>query len=175
MKDALLEFLSRPLVIGLMIGLAVALFVGIKAALKEASRDRSASDKARALKLEIDHLKQHLHTQMEITAKGNEGIRAELAEKTKETENLKATLNALQAKPGRGELRALHLFEKSIRIMNSGAPGFAPAWEKAMTAAEFEVLDEESGVLSWIRKPFHMDKGRLGVIENSKCIEDMSQ
>jgi hypothetical protein len=172
MTDLLMEFLSKPLVIGLMIGLALALALWLRGSTKLARNEAQADEKARNLQVEIERLKQHLHTQMEITAKGNEGIRSELHERTKEVENLKATLNALQSKPGRAELRALHLFEKAVRIMNARAPGFAPVWEGAISEAEVQVKKEESGLLSWIRRPFHMNKARLGVMKPAESLED---
>ncbi len=173
MKDALMEFLARPLVTGLIIGLVLALVVWLRGSLKVARCNALANQKARKLQVEIDRLKQHLHTQMEITAKGNEGVRSELTERTKEVENLKATLSALQSKPGRAELRALHIFEKAVRRMNKRAPGFAASWENAIAEAEVEVKKEESGVLSWIRRPFHLDKSRLGVVEQVEQVEQL--
>ena len=171
MKDTLMEFLARPLITGLAIGLVLALVVWLRGVLKIARCNAQASQKAHKLQVEIDRLKQHLHTQMEITAKGHEGLRSELSERTKAVENLKASLSALQNKPGRAELRALHVFEKAVRRMNAQAPGFAASWENAITEAEDEVKKEESGVLTWIRRPFHLDKSRLGVVEQVEQLE----
>ncbi len=154
MKETFLNFISQPIVIGLLMGLVVALLVWVRGTMKRAALSVQASEKQRTLRTEIDTLQKHLHTQMQISAKGNEATLSEVEELKRQNDNLKGVLAALKSKPGRAELRTLHLYEKAIRLMNSRAPGFAPVWESVMADAEAEIKKEESGLLSWIRKPF---------------------
>lgn len=160
MQTTFLEFISQPFVIGLLIGLAIALFIWISGLMKMRGKIAESNEKIQALRGEISKLQTHLHTQMEISAKGNEGIREELEELKRQNDNLKSVVAALKGKPGRAELRTLHLYEKAIRLMNSRAPGFGPVWESVMVDAESEIKKEESGLLSWIRKPFILNKAQ---------------
>ena len=91
---------------------------------------------------------------MEITAKGNESLKEDLVVLQQTNQNLSQTIGALKQKPGRVEIRTLHLYEKAIRLMNSRAPGFSSAWESAINEAEADIKKEESGIIGWIRKPF---------------------
>lgn len=55
-------------------------------------------------------------------------------------------------KPGRAELRHLQMMESAVSVMREQAPGFAPAWEKAMRDAEAAELAAEGGLKKLIRK-----------------------
>ena len=158
MQEALINFFTQPLVIGMCIGLSIALAIWIRGVAKAMELKSAAAAKEDRFQSEIEHLQKHLHTQMEITAKGNRSIQEEL-EKAKEVNaNLSQTIGALKQKPGRAEIRSLHLYEKAIRIMNTRAPGFGAAWEGALNDAEQEVKKEESGIMGWIKKPFLVNR-----------------
>lgn len=158
MKEALINFFTQPLVIGIYIGLAVALVVWVRGVLKARELKSAAAAKEDRFNTELEHLQKHLHTQMEITAKGNSSINDELKAAKETIDNLQQTIGVLKQKPGRAELRSLHLYEKAIRIMNARAPGFGSAWESALQDAEAEVKKEESGIMGWIKKPFLLNK-----------------
>ncbi|MGJ8652959.1 MAG: hypothetical protein ACSHX8_06765 [Opitutaceae bacterium] len=158
MKEALINFFTQPLVIGICIGLAGALVVWIRGILNTRELKSAAAAKEDRFNAELEHLQKHLHTQMEITAKGNSSINDELKAAKDTIDNLQQAVGVLKQKPGRAELRSLHLYEKAIRIMNSRAPGFGAAWESALQDAEAEVKKEESGIMGWIKKPFLLNK-----------------
>lgn len=158
MKETLIDIFSKPLVIGLCIGLAVALYVWLRSIAQTRSQRKAALASENGLRDEIASLKRHLHTQMEITAKGNDAQKEEIIALQQTNQNLSQTIGALKQKPGRVEIRTLHLYEKAIRIMNSRAPGFSSAWESAINEAEAEIKKEESGIIGWIRKPFMLNK-----------------
>ena len=58
----------------------------------------------------------------------------------------------LKQKPGRQELQQLHVYDKALRILFQKAPGFAGAWESAVTEAEKELSANESGLMPFVRK-----------------------
>ncbi len=97
-------------------------------------------------------LKDHLHTQMEITAKGTQSTQNELESLKQQNENLRITVATLKNKPGKAELRTLQLYDLAIRMMHEKAPGFAPAWENVLKDAEQEMHKTDTGVLPLIRK-----------------------
>lgn len=154
-----LDFFSEPFVIGLTIGLIVALIVRLRALARAREARIDAQGKLDQLKDQVATLKTHLQTQMEITAKGSESLKDEITAQQKTNQNLNETIAALKQKPGRAEIRTLHLYEKAIRIMNARAPGFGSPWESAVQEAEAEIQKEESGVIGWMRRPFMFRKG----------------
>lgn len=134
--------LQSPFVWGLMLGLLVAGFI-LKSSLTARNH---AKLEARRLEKELRELQDHLHTQLKITAKGNETTQVELEELRRQNENLRVNLAAVQQKPGRAELRQLRIYEVAIGIMREQAPGFAPAWEKALRQGETTEEAAESGL-----------------------------
>ena len=169
MEDALKNLFSQPIVIGICIGLVIALLVWIRAGIKALSQKSDAAARRDKLKDEIANLQKHLHTQMEINTKGNESLKQALATQKETNQNLTQAISALKDKPGRAEIRTLHLYSKALSIMNSRAPGFGSAWESALKDAEAEVKQEESGIIGWIKKPFLPNKSTsVEAIEDSK-------
>lgn len=158
MKDTLIHLFTQPIMIGFALGLVVALYVWLRTIGKLRTERSGAAAREDHLRAQVETLKAHLHTQMEITAKGNESLKDEMVALQKTNQNLSQTIGALKQKPGRVEIRTLHLYEKAIRIMNARAPGFSSAWESAINEAEEAIQKEESGLLGWIRKPFMFRK-----------------
>ena len=148
--DTLIAVVSHPFVWGLSLGLLIALFVLIQAM----SRGRELRERIRESSFEVSKLRSHLHTQMEILAKGNESMKAELEEARKLNENLRITNSTLMQKPGRAELRMLHTYERAVRLMTERAPGFALGWENALQEAEHDVEMVEKGFLPMVKRVF---------------------
>ena len=138
-----MAWLTHPFVLGLGLGLVLMIIVWVQGILKR-----------RSLVREIANLKNHLHTHMEISAKGNESNKNELETLKKQAENLRMTVATLKAKPGRTELRTLHIYDKAIHLMFERAPGFAPAWEGILKEAEQDMQDTEKGFFPLMRKVF---------------------
>lgn len=132
---------QKGLLIGLGVGVAGALYFWFAGWLKR-----------RALVKEVASLKEHLHRQMEINAKGTDSQQKELEKLRQQNENLRITNATLKQKPGRAEIEMLATYERALRVMNTKAPGFAPAWEQAMKDAEAEVTATDSGLMPLIRK-----------------------
>jgi hypothetical protein len=146
--DLLLEALKQQFVWGLLLGLLIAFFIwksGFTAR-------RGASREIKRLETEIKDLQGHLNTQLKINASGNEVLQQELETLRRQNENLRVNNAALQQKPGRAEQQLLQVYEIAIRTMREQAPGFAPAWEKALRQGEAELEAAESGLKKLVRR-----------------------
>lgn len=143
-----MELLKTPFVWGLSLGLLVALFV-VKSSF---TARRHAKTEIKRLDKELKELQLHLNTQLKISASGNASIQDELDRLREQNETLRVNQAALQQKPGRAELRQLQVYEMAVRTMREQAPGFAPAWEKAVRDAEAEMAAAEGGFKKLIRR-----------------------
>lgn len=146
--DQLTEIFRHPFTWGLLLGLLIAFFVWKSGY----SANRNAARELKRVEGELKNLQNHLNTQLKITASGNEALQAELETLRKQNETLRVNLAALQQKPGRAEQRLLQVQEIAIRSMREQAPGFAPAWEKALRQGETEVDSAESGFKKLARR-----------------------
>jgi len=133
---------------GLIIGLLITFFVW-KAGF---TARRTVARDLKRVEDEMKNLQNHLNTQLKINASGNESLQAELGALKQQNETLRINNASLQQKPGKAEQRQLQIQEIAIRTMREQAPGFAPAWEKALRHAETEVNNAESGLAKLVRK-----------------------
>jgi hypothetical protein len=140
--------LEQPFTWGLLLGLLVAAFIW-KAGF---TARRALQREIRRIAGEMKDLQTHLNTQLKINASGNEALQSELAALRQQNETLRVNFAALQQKPGRAEQRQLQVCEIAIRAMREQAPGFAPAWEKALRQGETEVDAAESGLKKLVRR-----------------------
>jgi uncharacterized membrane-anchored protein YhcB (DUF1043 family) len=146
--DFIWDLIKQPFVWGLLLGLLVAAFIwkSSMSARRTLKRDLTRVEK------EMAELQGHLNTQLKINASGNETIQSELVSLREQNENLRVNIAQLQQKPGRAELRQLHILESAARRMREQAPGFAPAWESALRDAESQAEQAESGLRKLVRK-----------------------
>ena len=143
-----MEILKAPFTWGLLLGLLITFFVW-----KSGWTARGQARKEiKRLETEIKELQGHLHTQLKIHASGNDAVQSELERLRTQNETLRVNNAALQQKPGRAELRQLQVQEIALRAMREQAPGFAPAWEKALREAEVEIEAAESGLKKLMRR-----------------------
>lgn len=133
---------------GLLLGLLIAAFIWKSGF----SARRAVSRDLKRVEEEMKNLQNHLNTQLKINASGNESLQAELESLRKQNETLRVNNSALQQKPGRSEQRQLQIQEIAIRTMREQAPGFAPAWEKALRQGEADVDAAESGLKKLVRR-----------------------
>ncbi len=115
----------------------------------------------RALVKDVASLKEHLHRQMEINAKGTDLQKKELESLRAKNENLRITNATLKQKPGHAEIELLATYERALRSMHSRAPGFSPAWEQALKEAEAELATVDTGLMPLIRKALKPVLGRI--------------
>jgi MFS superfamily sulfate permease-like transporter len=115
-------FLLKPFFIGLYIGIFVALFIFI--------REKAA---ARKLKKEILNRKR------------------EVEELKRQNENLRISLQSFSEKPGRKEIKQLHLYQKAVEILTEKAPGFAQSWQSALRDGEEEMKLIHLGAIPFVK------------------------
>ncbi len=142
------NFLYKPFFFGLGLGLLLVLFIWKSSF----SANRNHKKEHKRLKEECRDLQNHLNTQLKINAEGNDSLHKKIETLKEQNENLRVNLNALQQKPGRNEVRHLHMMETAVSIMREQAPGFAPAWEQALRKAEIEQAEAEGGFKKLVRK-----------------------
>ena len=128
-------------------GLVVGLILVVLTWLSGLARSREA-------RREVKRLREHLHTQMDITSRGNTQMRSELDTLKTQNENLRVAVKEWQTKPGRNEMRMLAVYDRAIRILNQNAPGFSPVWERAVKDSEEEFTSSESGMSGMLRRAF---------------------
>lgn len=146
--DQLTEILKKPFTWGLLLGLLIAAFLwksGFTAR-------RNVARELKRVEGEMKNLQGHLNTQLKINASGNEVLQTELDTLRKQNEMLRINNSALQQKPGRAEQKLLQTYEIAIRTMREQAPGFAPAWEKALRQGEAELDAADSGLKKFVRR-----------------------
>lgn len=142
------DALQREFTWGLLLGLLIAAFIW-KAAF---TARRNAIRERKRLETELKELQGHLSTQLKINASGNESLRIEMEALKRQNETLRMNNTALQQKPGRAEQRQLQVYEIAVRTMREQAPGFAPAWEKAVRQGEAELDAADSGLKKLVRR-----------------------
>lgn len=142
------NYLFTPFVGGLAIGLVLAFFAW-KSGFSQKNHYKRENKRITG---ELKEMQGHLNTQLKINASGNESLTRQVEELRETNENLRVNLAALQSKPGKAEIRQLHMMERAVSMMREQAPGFAQAWEQAMRNAEEEHVAAESGIKKLVRK-----------------------
>ncbi len=146
--DILTAILQERFTWGFLLGILIAAFLW-KASF---TARRQAAREIRRLENEMADLQKHLNTQLKINATGNESLQNELESLRQQNETLRVNNSALQQKPGRAEMRLVQVQENAIRLMREQAPGFAPAWERALRQAEADADSADSGLRKLVRK-----------------------
>lgn len=142
------DILTHPFTWGLLLGLLITAFIW-KAGF---TAKRNVSRELKRVEGEMKDLQNHLNTQLKINASGNETLQKELESLRQQNETLRINNTSLQQKPGRAEQRQLQVFEAAVRLMREQAPGFAPAWEKAVRQAESDLEAADSGLKKLVRR-----------------------
>ncbi|MDR3088754.1 MAG: hypothetical protein LBU39_02935 [Desulfobulbaceae bacterium] len=163
----LATLVGSPFVRGLALGLILCVVMVVRAFFRR-----------RELVREIDRLRKHLHTKLEIDAAETERRKAELTQLKQERDNLRITVQSLNQKPGRKEIRQFYIYQTALDIMFEKAPGFAPAWQVTLKEAEQRFEKSESGVVPMLKRlmPGSADRGahdyegisRLSMSDSSK-------
>ena len=128
--DSFLQFASQPFAWGLAIGLV--LFVVTFYHLLKAKR-------------EFHRYKRMLSDKMELEAEQASKVKGEIDGLRIENENMRLKLGQMGEKSEAKLERELEILARAEKSMMVNAPGFAPAWENAKTAASEEMADEATG------------------------------
>ena len=146
--DQVIYLLSQPFTWGLVVGLFLMVMTW-RLMHKDVTMLRA--DNKRMLG-ENRELQSHLGTQLKINASGNAQLEKKIEELKEQNETLRMNLNIAQQKPGRAERRQLDILETAASTMREQAPGFAPAWEKAVRDAEVGQKEADGGLKKLMRK-----------------------
>ena len=101
---------------------------------------------------EVSRLRNHLHTKLEIDSGENERRKNEIEKLKQERDNLRITVQSLNQKPGRKEIRQYYIYQTALDMMFEKAPGFAPAWQITLKEAERVFDDSEKGVVPLLKR-----------------------
>lgn len=155
--ESVVDYLLRPFFIGLYIGIIGCIFLYIQGKVR-----------ARTLKKEIDRLKQHIQIKLDIEAEENERKKHVIDDLKTQSENLRITLQEYMQKPGRKEIRQLHLYQRAVEILTEKAPGFAQSWLSALKEGEEEIRKTEKGVVPFIRRLLPGSSSGTTVLDKSR-------
>jgi hypothetical protein len=159
--------ISNPFAKGLALGLLFCIIIYIRGFIRR-----------NELSKEVNRLRSHLHTKLEIDSSENERRKSELEKLKQERDNLRITVQSLNQKPGRKEIRQYFIYQTALDIMFEKAPGFAPAWQITLKEAEGLFEKSEKGVVPLLKRlmPSTPDKQAEEYEKISRIsLEDTSQ
>ncbi len=139
--DWITTLIGNPFAKGLAIGLLFSLFIAVRSYLRR-----------REITREVKRLRTHLHTKLEIDSEENERRKQELDNIKKERDNLRISVQSLNQKPGRKEIRQYYIYQTALDMMFEKAPGFAPAWQITLKEAELLFEKSEKGVFPLLKR-----------------------
>lgn len=137
----LATIINNPFAKGLALGILFCLIIYVRGFLRR-----------RELAKEVERLRTHLHTKLEIDGRENERRKKELEILKQERDNLRITVQSLNQKPGRKEIRQYYVYQTALDIMFEKAPGFAPAWQITLKEAENLFEKSERGVVPLLKR-----------------------
>jgi hypothetical protein len=145
----LTTIISNPFAKGLALGAVFCVIIFIRGFLRR-----------RELSIEVSRLRNHLHTKLEIDSGENERRKNEIETLKQERDNLRITVQSLNQKPGRKEIRQYYIYQTALDMMFEKAPGFAPAWQITLKEAERVFDDSEKGVVPLLKRLMPTNAGK---------------
>ncbi|NQT59659.1 MAG: hypothetical protein HQ557_11820 [Bacteroidetes bacterium] len=103
-------------------------------------------------KKEVLRIKSIVTQKMDIESDSFSRMREEIDNLKKQNENLRISVRTLSQKPNRREVAKLQVYQRAIEIMSLRAPGFAPAWQTALSESEKEYDKIFTGLEPFVRK-----------------------
>jgi len=145
----LTTIIANPFAKGLALGFIFSIIIFIRGFLRR-----------RELSAEVSRLRNHLHTKLEIDSGENERRKNEIESLKQERDNLRITVQSLNQKPGRKEIRQYYIYQTALDMMFEKAPGFAPAWQITLKEAERVFDDSEKGVVPLLKRLMPTNTGK---------------
>ena len=145
----LTTIIANPFAKGLALGIIFSIIIFVRGFLRR-----------RELSAEVSRLRNHLHTKLEIDSGENERRKNELESLKQERDNLRITVQSLNQKPGRKEIRQYYIYQTALDMMFEKAPGFAPAWQITLKEAERVFDDSEKGVVPLLKRLMPTNTGK---------------
>jgi len=136
-----MAIISNPFAKGLALGILFCIIIYIRGFIRR-----------NELNKEVNRLRAHLHTKLEIDSSENERRKTELDRLKQERDNLRITVQSLNQKPGRKEIRQYFIYQTALDIMFEKAPGFAQAWQITLKEAESLFEKSEKGVVPLLKR-----------------------
>ena len=96
-------------------------------------------------KRELKRYKNMLSDKLDLDSKQSQDINKERTALKQENENLRMQIARLNERPENKMQRELEILARAEKQMVISAPGFAPAWEMAKSAALGQLENEEKG------------------------------
>ncbi len=137
----LTSIIANPFAKGLALGIVFCIVVYLRGFLRRYE-----------LSQEVSRLRTHLHTKLEIDSQENERRKETMETLKQERDNLRITVQSLNQKPGRKEIRQYYIYQTALDIMFEKAPGFAPAWQITLKDAESRFEKSEKGVVPLLKR-----------------------
>jgi len=97
-------------------------------------------------KREFARYRRHLSDKLELDSRNVQELNKERTRLTQENENLRVQVARLNERPDNKLQREVEILARAEKQMMINAPGFAPAWEMAKSAAMASLETEERGM-----------------------------
>ena len=97
-------------------------------------------------KREFSRYRRHLSDKLELDSRNVQELNKERTRLAQENENLRVQVARLNEKPENKLQREVEILARAEKQMMINAPGFAPAWEMAKSAAMSSIESEERGL-----------------------------
>lgn len=97
-------------------------------------------------KREFARYRRHLSDKLELDSRNVQELNKERTRLTQENENLRVQVARLNERPDNKLQREVEILARAEKQMMINAPGFAPAWEMAKSAAMAALETEERGM-----------------------------
>ena len=152
--DLITNFLKQPVTLATLIGLAMGLMLSLVVLIKARLYRKELEDEISDTRYDYRRLEEQMNTQMRVSAKAQDELQQKIEEQKRQIQNFQTTIEALNEKPGRKELRLLHLYSHTLELLEQEAPNALLAWQNAKTKAAEHLAAADKGLKPMLRKVF---------------------
>jgi len=152
--DFILTFLKNPITIAAISGLVAGLILSIIILIKTRIYRKELEEEISDTRYDYRRLEEQMNTQMRVCAKAQDELHLQIEEQKKQITNLKTSLETLNTKPGKKEMRTLQLFDLTLELMEKDSPNAMLAWENAKNKANESMAEVDKGIKPMLRRVF---------------------